>query len=632
MTGTEPGRTRYEFGEFTLDVDRAVLARGDRELRLRPKSFEVLRHLVEHAGVLVERRALMDAVWGSTVVTEDSLTQCIIEVRRALGDRGQQIVRTVPRRGFIFDVDVRIADEVTASSPAAPVVADITPPEPPSRTLPPNAARMALLAAVLVAMVLGGSWFVVRGGPGRESNPPHREAAPSERSIAVLRFLDLSPERDQAYFADGLAEEILHLLAQSPDLRVAARGSSFVFGTGDADVADVAAQLGVRHVLEGSVRRDGDSLRVTAQLIDTGDGAQVWSRTYDRVFGRVLELQSDIASDVAEALHVTLVREPPSVSPVAAEAQEMYLLGLHLFHRRGPGDLVAAARHFEQAVQIDPRHARAWTALAGAYSVYGHEELRDASYRIDEQRQALERALAIDPDLAEAHVRLARHFVATGDRASAEAAFARARAVGPNDPLVLATLASRESRAGRLEAAIELAQRLVDIDPLSALYRGNLAHLLLAAGRYESALAELKRKQTLSPHRDQAAIDGVVALLLIGRADDARQSLAGASKGLAHDRLQVLLGSPAEAEAASARLAADRSALGHFLRAEIAAYRGDPELAFRELDAALRALEVAASRLDFDLQHEIILSPFLRPLRDDPRWAALRARLAPPWT
>lgn len=631
MTGTGPGRTRYEFGDFTLDVSRAVLARGDRELRLRPKSFRVLHYLVEHAGVLVERRALMDAVWGATVVTEDSLTQCIIDVRRALGDRSQQIVRTVPRRGFIFDADVRIADDGTASSPAAAVIAGVTSPEPPSRPSPRLSVRAALLAAVLVAAVLGGWWFAVGSGSSTEANPAPRVAAASERSIAVLRFLDVSPGTDQTYFADGLAEEILHLLAQSPDLRVAGRDSSFVFKTGDADVADVAAQLGVRHVLEGSVRRDGDSLRVTAQLFDAEDGAQVWSRTYDHVFGRILELQSDIASDVAEALQVTLARAPVSTSPAAAEAQEMYLLGLHLFHRRGPGDLAAAASHFERAVQLDPRHARAWTALAGTYNARAFDELQDPTYRLDEQRQALERALAIDPDLAEAHVRLARFFAASGDSAAAESAFARARMVGPNDPLVLGALVYRESRAGRLEEALGLAQRLVDINPLSALYRSNLAHLLLAAGRYEAALVELRRAQTLSPRREHTDSDFTVALLLSGRLEDARQSLDAAAEGLAHDRLRVLLEPNVEAEAAYARLEADRSAISHFLRAEIAAYRGDAELAFRELDAGLSAQEIAASRLDFDLPHEIILSPFLRPLHGDPRWAALRVRLAPPW-
>jgi TolB-like protein/DNA-binding winged helix-turn-helix (wHTH) protein/Flp pilus assembly protein TadD len=627
MTGLETGHRRYAFGEFTLDTGRAVLLRGTEEVRLRPKSFEVLHHLVKHAGVLVERRALMDAVWGTTVVTEDSLTQCIIEVRRALGDRGQRMVRTVPRRGFILDIDVRIEDGGSAPSPGRPAAGDEAIEEALARSSTGSAGRHALLALALVAAMLGGWLIAGRGGPD-SSSAPAQETPP--RSIAVLRFLDLSPRGDQAYFADGLAEEILHLLALSPDLRVAARGSSFAFGAGDTDVGQVAAQLGVRHVLEGSVRRDGESLRVTIQLIDAETQAHVWSRTYDRVFGSILDLQGDIASDVADALHVTLVRAPHSTSPAAAEAQDSYLLGLHLFHRRGPGDLAAAERHLERAVQLDPQHARAWTALAGAYKVRALEELRDPGYRTEEQRQALKRALTIDPNLAEAHVRLAWLFVASGDRASAEAAFARAREVGPNDPLVLATLAHRELMDGRLDEAIDLAQRLVLIDPLSAIYRGNLAHLLVADGRYESAITELRRVQALSPRAENTRNDIAAALLLSGRTDDARQSLAGAPGGPVHDRLLVLIGPPAEALAASARLDADTSAQSHFLQAEIAAYRGDSELAFGRLEAALRAHELAGSRIDFDLAQEIILSPFLRPLHDDPRWQALRAGLAPP--
>lgn len=629
MTGTETGHRRYAFGEFTLDAERAVLLRGAEEVRLRPKSFEVLRHLVNHAGVLVERRALMDAVWGTTVVTEDSLTQCIIEVRRALGDRGQRMLRTVPRRGFILDVEVRIDGDGCAPSPGTPAAGSGATVESSPRSSSGIADRFALWAIALVAAILGGWLLAGRDGP--DPGPSPAQEAP-ERSIAVLRFLDLSPRGDQAYFADGLAEEILHLLAQSPDLRVAARSSSFAFAAGDADVGRVATQLGVRHVLEGSVRRDGESLRVTVQLIDAETQAHVWSRTYDRVFGRILELQGDIASDVADALHVTLIRAPQSTSPAGAEAQDSYLLGLHLFHRRGPDDLAAAERHFERAVRLDPQHARAWTALAGAYNVRALEELRDPGYRREEQRRALEQALAIDPKLAEAHVRLARLFVAMGDRASAEEAFAKARAAGPSDPLVLATLVYRESRDGRLDEAIELAQKLVQLDPLSALYRGNLGHLLIAGGRYQSALTELQRVQALSPHLEETRNDIATVLLLSGRSDDALRSLAGAPQGPNHDRLRVLLGPPAEALAASARLSADQSARSQFLQAEIAAYLGDIELAFGRLDDALRAHGDARSQLDFDLPYAIILSPFLRPLHHDPRWRALRARLGSPWS
>lgn len=630
MTGREPAQRRYVFGEFTLDVGRGVLWRGREELRLRPKSFDVLRYLVEHAGILVGRQALMDAVWGTTVVTEDSLTQCIIEVRRTLDDHHQRIVRTVPRRGFIFDADVSSPRPDVALTADAPGDSQDVPAGAPSKAASRKVfGSTAVLAVALVGTALG--WWLLsdRGSPAVEQAPAPETP---ERSIAVLRFLDLSPAGDQAYFADGLAEEILHLLAQSPDLRVTARGSSFAFAAGSTDIAAISAQLGVRHVLEGSVRREGDSMRVTVQLIDAGTQAHVWSRTYDRVFNRLLELQSEIATDVAQALHVTLARPGHSTSPDAAAAQELYLLGRHLFHRRGPGDLAAAERHLEQAVALDPQRARAWTALAGAYNVRALDELRDPGYRLEDQRRALERALAIDPTLAEAHVRLARYYVVSGDRESAEAAFARARQLGPHDPLVLGTLASRESRAGGLDAAIELTQRLVALDPLSALYRGNLGHLLIAAGRYPSALAELRRTQALSPDLPDTDHDIAVALLLDGRTDEARRQLTRLPDGQRRDQFQVLLGPPATASAALARLQEDRSPLGHFLRAEIAAHQGDADRAFSQLGAALRAHEGTQARFEIDLPHEIVLSPFLRSLHDDPRWTSLQAELAPPWS
>lgn len=631
MSGSEPGHRRYEFGGFTLDVDRAVLLRAGQEVHLRPKSFDVLRHLVEHAGTLVDRQTLMDAVWGTTVVTEDSLTQCIIDVRRALGDRHQRMVRTVPRRGFIFEAAVRPAEPETGPSQAVAAAMPVTSqsaPAAPSRRASgrPGVAVVTVLAVALVAAAVG--WWLLAGRDRPVAVPPPEA---HERSIAVLRFLDLSPGGDQAYFADGLAEEILHLLAQSPELRVTARSSSFAFGATAPDIAAVSSQLGVRYVLEGSVRRDGDALRVTAQLIDAATRTHVWSRTYDRTFGRMLELQQAIASDVAAALQVTLAGDRRSATPVSAEAQEQYLLGRYLFHRRGPGELAAAESHFEQAVRLDPGHARAWTALAGAINVRALDELRDPGYRLEDQRQALERALAIDSTLAEAHVRLARYYVSIGDRAAAEAAFARARELGPQDPLVLATLVSRATRDGRLAEAIQIAQRVVEIDPLSSLYRRNLGHLLLAAGRYPAALEELRREQALSPVRSGTEHDLVVALLLNGQYDDAREQLASVPDGPRQDQLRVLLGPADAAEAAFERLLSDGSVHGLLLLAELAAHRGDADVAFERLGAALRAHDSAQARLEFDLPHEVLVSPFLRKLHDDPRWPTLLAAIPPPW-
>jgi TolB-like protein/DNA-binding winged helix-turn-helix (wHTH) protein len=625
MPGMEPDHTIYSFGAFTLDVARGTLSRDAVESRLRPKTHAVLRYLVEHPGRLVGKQELLDAVWGSTVVTEGSLTQCVIEIRRALGEAGQRMVRTVPRQGFMLDAAVAVT-----SLPSQPSAADLVTET--DATAAASADRPAWRTRYVAAVVFGllllagfAWWFIAHRG----DHLPHdvTEAPPATstgNSIAVLRFLDLSPDGDQAYFVDGLAEEILHLLAQSPDLKVIARSSSFAFEPGSADLGTVAEQLDVAYVLEGSVRRAAEQLRITVQLIDTSTRAHVWSRTYDHSLSRVIEVQGEVAADVASALAASLQLRPLSNSPEGAAAQDLYLLGRHLFLRRGPGDLDAAERHFQRAVQFDPQHARAWTALAGVYHVRALDVLHDPKYRLEEQRAALEQALAIDPTLGEAHVRLARYFRLKGDTAAAEAAFERARQLAPGDPLVIASLSARALRDGQLDSAIELSSRLVELDPLSVVYRSTLGHMLLAAGRIEAALAQLRRVQALLPDDLRIRTDVALALLLLGRDEEALETLAAAPTDPRADQLRVLVAPPADADSAYARLQVCESAQCRFLLAEIAAHRGEADSAFEFLAAARTLVVESGWRTDFDLTTETALSPFLKSLRPDARWQALR--------
>jgi TolB-like protein/DNA-binding winged helix-turn-helix (wHTH) protein/Flp pilus assembly protein TadD len=625
MPGMDTEHSAYSFAGFMLDVTRGTLSSGGIETRLRPKSYAVLRYLVEHAGRLVGKQELLDAVWGTTVVTEGSLTQCIIEIRRALGDADQRLLRTIPRQGFILDTAVTVTSlssqppetdmSAGAGSAAAPAVGHAA--------LHSRPATAALLGLFLLA---GGAWWFATD---RATDLPHDvtgapQAINTVKSIAVLRFLDLSPDGDHAYFADGLAEEILHLLAQSPDLKVIARSSSFAYEPGSVDLGTVAEHLDVAYVLEGSVRRAAEQLRITVQLIDTSTRAHVWSRTYDHSLSRVLQVQGEVAAHVAAALAVSLQLPPISMSPEGAAAQDFYLLGRHLFLRRGPGDLDAAERHFQRAVQLDPQHARAWTALAGLYHVRAVDVLHDPEYQLEEQRAVLERALAIDPTLGEAHVRLARYFALKGDTAAAAAAFERAKQVAPGDPLVIASLAHQALLDGRLDTAIELANRVVELDPLSAVYRGNLGHMLLAAGRFEAALAQLRRTEALSPHDLRTRNDVALALLLIGRDAEARETIADAPADPRADQLRVLVATPADADAAYERLQACASAQCQLLLAEIAAHRGDTDAAFEWLAAARSIVARSASRSEFELATEIAISPLLRPLHQDPRWEALR--------
>ena len=255
----------YSFGEYRLDLARGTLLKAGADVKLRPKSFEVLRLLIERHGQLVTKDELLAAVWGHTVVTEDSIFQCLIDVRRAIGDESQQMIKTVPRRGYIFDVPVTVSDAasrdygVTVSGIAAPEREAAGRSSAPS---PPQSGPRLLRNGLLV--------------PVDRSTP--------RSSIAVLPFTNLTGDAGKEYFGDGLAEELIHVLARVPGLSVAARTSSFAYKGRNADVRQIARELEVGTVLEGSVRSAGERIRVTAQLIDGETGFHLWSQHYDRRF------------------------------------------------------------------------------------------------------------------------------------------------------------------------------------------------------------------------------------------------------------------------------------------------------------------------------------------------------------
>jgi TolB-like protein/DNA-binding winged helix-turn-helix (wHTH) protein len=359
----------YAFGQFVLDLDRGMLLGPQGEIGLRPKSFHVLEYLVEHHGRLVTSQALLEAVWGQTVVTQDSLTQCIVEIRRVLGDDGRHLVRTIPRRGYMLDAPVT---RLAATDGTAPVATASAPGGQVGESAPAtDAPRRARLMLVLVAAVLvaGLVWLVQREAPVGGGTGVAVPVLPN--SVAVLPFVDMSAEQDQEYFGDGIAEEILNLLAQVPALKVIARTSSFSFKGRPVDIAEIAARLGVAHVLEGSVRRSGDRVRITAQLIGTHDSTHLWSESYDRELGDLIDVQTEIAAAVASVLEQELLaaRAPERGRPRDPAAYDYFLRARFLFNRRDPGDLDSAREQFEAALRLDPEYAPAWAGLAGVYNV-----------------------------------------------------------------------------------------------------------------------------------------------------------------------------------------------------------------------------------------------------------------------
>jgi TolB-like protein/DNA-binding winged helix-turn-helix (wHTH) protein/Flp pilus assembly protein TadD len=614
----------YEFGDFELDAQRRVLiSRADgQQVDITGRVLEALVYLVERPGQLVDKKVLIEALWPHVVVEEGSLTQTIHTLRRVLGEKPgeHRYIVTVPGRGYRFVAEVRTRAE--QAKPEAAVV--------PSRP-PKTVLAGAALALVLLTVVALLAWRG-RGQPVQEAD------VPAQPSIAVLAFVDMSAEQDQQHFAEGLSEEILNLLAHADSLRVIARTSSFSFKNQNADIRTIAQRLAVSHVLEGSVRKSGDRVRITAQLIDGSTSAHVWSDTYDRDVHDIFGVQREIATAVADALHVTLgPARPRRAETTSTEAYEHYLQGRYLFDRRSSGDLLQAKSHFEKAVQADPNYARAWAALAGVYFVARYESV-ELPNAIQNWGDAAERAVTLAPDLAEAHLRAAQYYMHGKDSSLAQTHFARAQALDPSDPLVLGMSMTHAVSAGRMEEAVEIQKRVVAIDPLSATNRGNLGGLLMMTGHLPEAQAELERALELSPTLPSTRANIADVLILQGRPDEALKAIARLPEGYARDQRFALAyfarGDESEGDAMLARLIAlaekpDTDATVAVAIAEVYASRNDAERAFKWLETArLRSQTYPGVLPGWAMHENLEISPYLKPLHADPRWEALLAATA----
>jgi TolB-like protein/DNA-binding winged helix-turn-helix (wHTH) protein len=601
----------YEFGEFRLDGLRRVLSsRVDGQpLQVTGKIFDTLLFFVERSGQLLDKRTLMEALWPNVVVEENNLTQAIHTLRRVLGERpdDHRFIVTVPGRGYRFVADVTTS---TVEEPEQP------------------AKRKLFAAAAAAVVVLAGVAFWLLQGSGQ----PPRSASPNPQplSIAVLPFVDMSEAQDQAYFAEGLSEEILNLLAQSTTLRVTARTSSFSFKGRNVDIPTIADTLNTTHVLEGSVRKSGDRVRITAQLVDGTSSVHLWSQTYDRDMTDVFGVQDEIAAAVAESLQVTLTGSAsPSMGQTKnAIAFERYLQGKYFFNRRGESDVTRAKEYFEQALQLDPGYARAWAGLAGVYQLARQQGQPDAQHA---WRAAVDQALTLGPNLADSHVRAAQFHWWLGDRDASEAHCKRAIALNPSDPLVLGAAAGRAFSQGRWSEGIALQRRAVAVDPLSAIGRGNLGSYLVTLGEWDEAVTEIEKARELSPTLNRIDSDIARVQLLRQRFDDALAAAERIPAGPARDQCIALAhrapGHRTEADAALARLvalasSADRDPAIDVSIAEAYAFRGEEDEALKWVTRAMQR-QVGRNWT----REEVMQSPFLRTLHADARWHTLLARV-----
>ena len=450
----------YRFGDFTLDVAERQLLRNGREVPLRTKAFDTVACLVERHGHLVTKDALLARVWPGTSVSDGVLTHCIAEVRRALGEPiGQpRYVRTLSRSGYRFVGAVEAVDRASLQGP---------------RPAPP--------------------------APGGAPDTP----APT-RTVAVLPFENLSPDLENESFCDGLSEELINGLTQVRTLRVVAHSSSFRFKGRQLDARTIGRRLGVGAIVEGSVRKSGDRLRVSAQLIDAADGCHVWAAQYDRGLEDVFAIQEEIAGAVLRELKVELEKGVPGAPwrrrTPDPEAYRLYLQGRSFWHRRFGGFLQKAIDSFQRAVEIDPRFAAAYAGLADSFSTLGVWAFAPAESVFPNAASLAQRALELDDRLAEAHASQA--FVDMFYRwAWPEAGRHLGRALDLNPGCAVIRLwdAHYLSILGRHDEAIGEVTLAQTLDPLSPIVGANVGWTLYLAGETDRAIAELRRVLDVEP-------------------------------------------------------------------------------------------------------------------------------------
>ncbi|HEX9773774.1 MAG TPA: tetratricopeptide repeat protein [Steroidobacteraceae bacterium] len=502
-----------------------------------------------------------------------------------------------------------------------------------------TARKINLLIAVLLAVAIGlglFGWFNGRGERARAVAPS--VSAPSTTpvsgaalaaSIAVLPFVNMSADQANEYFSDGLSEELLNVLAKVPDLKVIARTSSFAYKGKEVKISDIARELQVANVLEGSVRKSGDRVRITAQLIRASDSTHLWSETYDRTINDIFALQDEIAGQVVDALKLELLGDAkPSVDVGGTQnpaAYEAYLRGKFEFNKGfTETNARAALAAYDLAVELDPSFAVAQAARARMTLALAMNGYMPFDEGFAQARVVALRAIDLAPNLSDGHIALAGvQASAELDWPGAEGSLRTALRLNPSDPDGYRALADLTTSLGRHEEAIAAARKAVSLDPLSADRLGRLGYVLFAARRYDEARVSIRQAAALAPGRPGQHY--VVGLVSLAEGDPASAVEACAQEVIEWERQTCLaiaydkLGRRADSDAHYAQLKRESGDSSAYQYAEIHAQRG-------EIDEALKWLTVARKVRDPGLSNSKV-DLFLDPLRKDARFEALMREL-----
>ena len=482
-------RPVVRFGNFEVDLEAGELRQKGLVIRIQDQPFRVLATLLERPGEIVTREQLRERLWPSDTFVdfEHSVNAAVKKLRQALHDDADspRFIETIPKRGYRF---IAPLDGGGARAIGRPT------------TVTNRLSRVWLIALAILAVVLAATLLTWRFQAGGSKKPTH--------SIVVLPFLNLSSDPEQEYFSDGMTEELISELGSlQPDrLGVIARTSAMKYKGTRVGIDQIGKDLGVDYVLEGSVRKENDEMRMTAQLIRVSDQKHVWARNYERTHGGMLAMQQEVANAIASEIQIELT--PQYQQRVAAlqftdsRAHDAYVRGRFFWNKRTDADLTTAIHYFEEVLEYEPRYALAYSGLADAYFyrsyAWGSLQPREA---MPKAKAAAMKALELDPNLAEAHTSMAIvKLFYDWDWRRAEAEFKRAIELDPNYPTahhgyaVLLMIVY-----GRMDDAIAEANRALELDPLSIPINNIVALILMHAGRNDETIERCKKLHELNP-------------------------------------------------------------------------------------------------------------------------------------
>src|SRR5246500_1604837 len=632
MAENDQHRGRLCFGVFELDLRAGELRKHGVRVRLQEQPLQVLATLLEHPGEIVTREELQKKLWpADTFVDFDhGLNKVINKIREALSDSAEspRFVETVSRRGYRFLAEVRPADVAPASSREVP-----TQPHPameshdradlagnhatPNHHPPLRAWKMWAFALTLLLIAFVGIW------KARSRNRP----SPDIRSLAVLPLESLSGDASQDYFADGMTDELITDLGQISALRVISRTSVMAYKRARKPLPQIARELNVDAVVEGTVLRSGDQVRITAQLIEASADKHLWAGSYEGDLRDTLTLQNQVARSIAEQIRISLSPQEQAVlksaKVVVPEAYESYLKGRYFWNKRTADSLKAARAYFDQAIEEDPKYAEAYSGLADTYALLG-----DWQYAVMTPKEALPKAkaaaikaLQLDNALGEAHNSLA--FCLDGfdwDFDAAGKEFKRAIELNPGYATAHHWYAWHLSLLGRYDEAIVEMRKAENLDPLSLIINADLAELLVLGHSYDESIQQSRKTIEMDPNFALAHNQLAQAYLQKHMNDEAVAELQKAAQLSGGG--PTIMANLARAYAASGKRSEAIKLLNDLEKRSIHGYSNASEIAtiyasLGDTDQAMNWLEKAYEER---FNPGVLLRPGFDPLRSDPRF------------